>query len=107
MTRFIVTDMNMHMPQEHDELPGETILFKRGPSPSKAPASRVPAMRWRRLTEEIVHDAVGHQIRFKSRRITRFSTIVRATASGKSIAITGDGDLGNHLNLKRKIEVLM
>jgi hypothetical protein len=62
---------------------------------------------WQRLTLDIVHDAVGHRIRFKSRGITRESTIVRVAPSGKSIAITGDGDLGNSINLIRKIEVLM
>ena len=62
---------------------------------------------WHRLTAEILPDVIGNPIRFKSRRIMRFSTIVSAAASGKSIAITGDGDLGNHLNLKRKIEVFM
>ena len=62
---------------------------------------------WHRLTLDIVHDAVGNRVRFKSRRTMRESTIVRVAPSGKSITITGDGDLDNCLNLIRKIEVLM
>ena len=62
---------------------------------------------WHRLTLDIVHDTVGNRIRFKSRGVMQESTIVGVARSGKSIAITGDGDLNNCLNLARKIEVLM
>jgi hypothetical protein len=65
------------------------------------------AQQWQRLTLDIVQNAVGKRIRYKSRGVTHESTIVRVAASGKSIAITGDGDLNNCLNIRRKIQVLM
>jgi len=60
---------------------------------------------WVRLSEYDAHKYVGHKVRYQSRGTRKEHYILHVAASGKSIKIDNDGDLGNCLNVSRKIYV--
>ena len=54
---------------------------------------------WVRLTEYDAPKYVGHKVRYQSRGTRKEHHILRVAASGKSIKIDNDGDLGTYLNV--------